>query len=113
MTLISCAECGKEVSARAARCPHCGMKLAKDPVWQMVILSVIAVPAAAIIVLLVLGESEAKRQERYQKTRTECIELASKIAVGAQGLFSAAHETIAIRTVKDCMASRGFEVNPK
>ena len=31
MALISCPECGKEVSDKAESCPHCGVRIAPPP----------------------------------------------------------------------------------
>ena len=35
MALVSCPECGKEISDAAQSCPHCGYELKKAPVTQV------------------------------------------------------------------------------
>lgn len=38
MALITCRECGKEVSSQAKQCPHCGCAVQTGGIWAMAIL---------------------------------------------------------------------------
>ncbi len=47
MALVSCTYCGKDVSEKAAKCPHCGKKLKKSKLILPVVLIVIIVAGCA------------------------------------------------------------------
>lgn len=67
MALIACKECGKEISDKAAACPHCGApvrasepvvnrwaeepKKEKSSIWKWVV----GVPVGAFVLLMVIG----------------------------------------------------------
>ena len=53
MALITCPECGKEISSTTSACPHCGYTLKKQKPPQ-VLIAVIAVVAIIIVVAVVL-----------------------------------------------------------
>lgn len=113
MALVKCVECGKEVSSQAAACPHCGMKIPGKSVWPIVAWSIAAVPAAFLVAGLMFGESDQKRQARYDEARTECSKLAAKAALNLPGSFDRGSEVYAIRVLNRCMADRGFNIDPK
>ena len=110
MALISCTECGKEVSTQAEACPHCGMKMPKKSVWPTVILTILAVPAAIIVATALFGESNEERDARYQVARKECIERGARAGVAASGQFGGAIEAVTLSVVKKCLADKGFEL---
>jgi len=49
MTLKSCKECGKEVSDKAGKCPHCGAPVQSGGILAMAIL------IAVIFILIMIG----------------------------------------------------------
>ena len=57
--LTPCAECGKNISDQAKRCPHCGFNLTYHQISQYSrpkkILLAVSIVAAIIIITLVLG----------------------------------------------------------
>ena len=67
MALVSCKECGKEVSDGAAVCPHCGKKL------RMGLLAKIAIGVAALFGAVVLyGLTIPEDQKRANAARRFC-----------------------------------------
>lgn len=97
MALISCSECGNEVSDRAVSCPHCGApnvkKLSSDQyttsssetvskkggIW----IWVIGVPIGLLILILIIGafastSPEAKQRSEERSKIAACWDLQSK-----------------------------------
>ena len=60
------------------------------------------------------GESSQARQERWDSAKKECSEMAAKAAIPpGSSSFGRANEAVAVKTLKECMSSRGFEVDLK
>ncbi|GEM_PF-1743372 len=91
MALVSCKECGKEISDQAAACPSCGAPVAKGaaqpavptPVGQRkvgcgtVIVVLLVLGAIFVAILMVMNpEDPAVREERWRKK--DAIELCWK-----------------------------------
>ncbi len=59
MALITCKECGSEVSSEAKTCPKCGVRIKpKSKVWMWVL----GVPAALFVVFAVIGANDPEIQ---------------------------------------------------
>lgn len=50
MAMVNCKECGKEISSKAAACPHCGFKPEKDKAGcaQVLVVGFVAVLVAVV-----------------------------------------------------------------
>lgn len=80
MALVSCLECGKEISDKAAACPHCGAPQAggmaqqtlsvvgetkkKGGVWKWVL----GIPVALFVVVMVIGATVGNTPEAQQRS---------------------------------------------
>lgn len=76
MALIACAECGKEISDKAAACPHCGAPVVStSPVlaapapqssswWKWLI----GVPVGGFLLLMLIGSCSGTPQSRAAKS---------------------------------------------
>lgn len=49
MAIINCKECGKEVSSKADKCPHCGIRLKSGCLMKLVYIVI------GIIVFIIIG----------------------------------------------------------
>lgn len=70
----------------------------------------------AILVLclsLSACESGQATQAQFEAAKSECSQVAAKTALAAPGSFDRAHEAIGVKTMKECMSARGFEVELK
>lgn len=57
------------------------------------------------------GESNEARQARWDAAKKECSEIAAKVAIHpGSSSFGRANEAVAVKALKECMSSRGFEV---
>jgi membrane protein YdbS with pleckstrin-like domain len=70
MALISCPECGKEVSSRAASCPHCGFGLAGT-----------AAPVAAAALGLTAAAPSAPEQTLWESSPSLLLLLGEAVGV--------------------------------
>ncbi|WP_315125244.1 zinc-ribbon domain-containing protein [Comamonas antarctica] len=86
MALISCGECGREVSDKAAACPHCGAPVGsseavtsrsaseaqpkKTSRWRWVI----GVPVGAFILLMIIGSCADTPEARERQSSREAID---------------------------------------
>ena len=58
------------------------------------------------------SESSEARQARWDLAKKECSEMAAKAAIPSRsGSFGRAEEAVAVKALKECMSSRGFEVD--
>lgn len=64
MALISCHECGKEVSTAASACPHCGAKPKRTKWWLWAPLGLVVAFFAIIVIVGSTPEAMAKADER-------------------------------------------------
>lgn len=78
MALVACEECGKEISARADACPHCGVKMKKPSIlWKVVALPVV-IAFLAFVVIGVLMPAEPYQQTDARMAIKVCWEQQSK-----------------------------------
>lgn len=64
MALISCKECGKEVSSKADSCPHCGKKLKRDNLGCGTVIALL------FFIMIIYGVIQSAKDEPY-KVATE------------------------------------------
>lgn len=72
MALVNCAECGKEVSDGAARCPHCGKKL-RMGLFAKVAIGVGVAFGALVLYGLSIPENVKKANAARRVCETELI----------------------------------------
>lgn len=58
MALITCLECGKEVSSRATVCPHCGYPMKKVAAKKLMLIITVAVVAVAAIACIFTAKEQ-------------------------------------------------------
>lgn len=90
MALISCAECGKEISDKAPQCPHCGAPCAvvQPPVQAVekkggMLKWVIGIPIGIFLLILIIGSivgnsPEAQERNRERDKISACWDLQKK-----------------------------------
>lgn len=105
MAMISCPECGKEISDNAKSCPNCGYSLKKNTKNKKgIIISIVIVIVIVIIGAIgftVFKQQEIKKQEELlaQQHQQEISELKTKIqnldkdGIPAQSEYDALYET--------------------
>lgn len=87
MALIPCGECGREVSDKAAACPHCGAPVSsgesvqnrrveesqprKTSRWKWVV----GVPVGTFILLMIIGSCADTPEARERQSSREAIDL--------------------------------------
>lgn len=77
MALIACAECGKEISDKAAACPHCGAPVVgAAPVMTVTTQQpsswwkwLIVVPVGGFLLLMLIGSCSGTPESRAAKSR--------------------------------------------
>lgn len=63
MSLVTCAECGREVSSAATQCPHCGHPMrgainARDPVhFAGIVVAILIVLGIVVMAMAQCGEN--------------------------------------------------------
>ncbi|MBM2883944.1 zinc ribbon domain-containing protein [Chromobacterium phragmitis] len=60
MALMSCRECGKEVSTKAKACPHCGCTKKRSSLWLGVGIGILGMMLSFAIVTVALQTNEDK-----------------------------------------------------
>lgn len=96
MALISCSECGKEISDKATACPHCGAPNINAPTTQPshadsvpepkkggVLKWILGIPVGLLVVMLTIGSivgntPEGKERSRERDKIAACWELQAK-----------------------------------
>jgi hypothetical protein len=66
MALVACKECGKEISKKAASCPHCGFKPKRTSTFTWIVTIFVAVP---MLIAIFSGASNTS-SETQQTTKT-------------------------------------------
>ena len=76
MALIKCSECGKEISDKAKKCPHCGFKKKKEikinldflkklDKKKIILLAGLIVIILILLSFLIISNNKKKEEERY------------------------------------------------
>lgn len=76
MALISCPECGKQISDTTPSCPHCGYRLSINPVNKTIKLGKIVIVAAVVLSVIagMLIYSNEKKSAEAMQTLISVIE---------------------------------------
>lgn len=69
MALAPCAECGAQISSKAASCPQCGAKPSKPRTWPWYL------GGAAAILGLILYSGHRIGEEKLARNKQECSSL--------------------------------------
>lgn len=66
MTLITCGECGNQVSSTAKNCPSCGARVKpKSKLW----LWLIGVPIGIFVIFAIIGSNDPQKQAKRNDRR--------------------------------------------
>lgn len=82
MALIKCKECGKEVSEKAEKCPHCGVTICPPKKKTGCLTQLFAVGIFGFIALLIYGACSGEAYKETQKPQT-----AQKVAPSVQNMY--------------------------
>jgi RNA polymerase subunit RPABC4/transcription elongation factor Spt4 len=95
MALVACKECGKEISKKAAICPHCGFKPKRTSTFTWIVAIFVAVP---MLVAIFSGSSNTSSETQQQTSKTpEQIALEEKRDAAVQ------RATVGATTLKKAM----------
>jgi rRNA maturation endonuclease Nob1 len=72
MAMISCTECGKQISTSAKSCPNCGSTSHRRKIWPWIV----GVPAFVFIAMLIYGSTIPEYQSRAREVRELCEKIA-------------------------------------
>jgi len=100
MALISCKECGAEISTKASACPKCGAKVPKTKWWLWIPLSL---GAAFLIFGAIVGRSpEAKEKAQARHAIDLCWEEQKRKSLdsGTQRFVAGACEALETRFIQ-------------
>ena len=72
MAMVTCGECGREISSQAMACPSCGAKVGRAGIWPWMLLFFAGVCGIFVMIGMREGASEwgqVRKQERAEIAR--------------------------------------------
>ena len=107
MALLKCAECGKDVSSEAKKCPNCGAKvrLPKKPTSLILKFALFGIVGMAVVIMFMNGQA-AKEVEKADQDRLAAMtpEQRSTEVARRQAVATSAAAAIAAKAQADAVA---------